>query len=127
MKPLKPVRRFDVFAEYNRLERMDEGMPPDEAKGYALWVAKVAAAKKFGKPPREPKPVTERERRERALRKWHELNGVEQTDELFDREIVHRMGEDFYEHVFSPAIRKAREKGKQYREIRDSIRTDWKP
>lgn len=40
MKPLKPVRRFDVFAEYNRLEKMDEGMPPHEAKGYALWVAK---------------------------------------------------------------------------------------
>lgn len=24
-------------------------MPPDEAKGYGLWVAKVVAARKFGR------------------------------------------------------------------------------
>jgi hypothetical protein len=127
MRPLKAIRRFDVFAEYNRLERMEGGMPADEAKGHALWVAKVVAAKKFGKLPREPKPVSEWERRERALRKWHELNGVEQTEELFDKEIVERMGKDFYESVFSPAIQKARREAKEYRQIRDSIRKDWKP
>ena len=127
MKPVKPIRRFDVFAEYNRLEKLEEGMPLDEAKGYAIWIAKVVAAKKFGKLPREPKPVSERERRERALRKWHVLSGMEQTDKLFDREIVQRMGKDFYGNVFSPTLRKARQEGKAYREIRDSIRTDWKP
>lgn len=127
MKPLKPIRRFDVFAEYNRLEKMEGGTPADEAAGYGLWVAKVVAAKKFGKLPREPKPVSERERRERALRKWHQLNGIEQTEELFDREIVERMGKEFYENVFSPTIKKAREEGKEYRQIRDSVRRDWKP
>ncbi len=127
MKPLKPIRRFDVFAEFNRLEKLEEGIPADEASGYAIWVAKVVAAKKFGKLPREPKPVTERERRERLLRKWHALDGVEQTDELFDHEIVERMGRGFYDNVFSPAVQEARRKGKAYREIRDSIRKDWKP
>jgi len=125
MKPLKAIRRFDVFAEFNRLDKIQEGMPADEAKGYGLWIAKVVAAKKFGKLPMQPRPVTERERRERELRKWHELNGIEQTDELFDREIVKRMGSDFYENVFSPAIREARREGKTYRQIRDGIRKGW--
>ena len=31
--PLKPVRRFDVFAEVKRLEALAEGRPEDEAKG----------------------------------------------------------------------------------------------
>jgi hypothetical protein len=44
MKPLRPIRRPDVFAQYNRLEKMEEGMLPDEAKSYALWVARIAAA-----------------------------------------------------------------------------------
>ena len=73
------------------------------------------------------KPVTEKERRERALRKWHVLNGVEQTDQLFEKEIVKRMGKDFYENVFSPTIREARQQGKEYLQVRDSIRKHWKP
>jgi hypothetical protein len=36
MKPLKPIRRFDVFAEFNRLEKLEEGIPADEASGYAI-------------------------------------------------------------------------------------------
>ncbi len=127
MKPLKPIRRFDVFAEFSRLERLEDGMPPDEAKGYGIWVAKVVAAKKFGKLPREPKPVSIEERRERLMRKWRVLDGVEQTDSLFEKEIISRMGREFYESVFSPAIQKARQEGKEYRAVRDSIRKDWKP
>src|SRR5580765_5799178 len=37
------------FAEYRRLEVEDEGMPADQARGYGLWVAKVVAARKFGR------------------------------------------------------------------------------
>jgi hypothetical protein len=36
LKPLHPVRRFDVFAEVNRLEALAEGRAEDEAKGYGI-------------------------------------------------------------------------------------------
>ena len=47
LHPDKAIRRFDVFAEYTRLERLDRDYPEDEAKGYGIWLAKVVAARKF--------------------------------------------------------------------------------
>src|SRR6187551_436024 len=46
--PLKSIRRFDVFAEVNRLKALDEGRPEDEAKGYGIWLAKVVAGRRYG-------------------------------------------------------------------------------
>ena len=36
------------------------------------------------------------------------------------------MGQEFYENVFSPAVAEAFRSGKDYTEIRDTIRKDWK-
>lgn len=134
MKPRQAIRRFDVFAEYRKQEEQEAGLPEDEAKGYGLWVAKVVAARKFGraKPPERRERPEPGERRERAKPelaegKWHTLDGVPQTDTLFEREIVQRMGRDFYLSVLIPAIREARSQGRSYESIRDSIRRDWKP
>ncbi len=44
-----PIRRFDLFADSHRPDRMQQGRPADEAKGYGLWLAKVVAARKFAK------------------------------------------------------------------------------
>jgi hypothetical protein len=123
LKPTKPIRRFDVFAEYRKLDAQDEGMPLDEAEGCGLWVAKVVAARKFG---REPKQEAG-ERQPTRQGKWHVLSGEPQTDERFDHEIVERMGQDFYAHVFAPAVREARAKGETYESMRDRLRRRWKP
>ena len=133
MKPRQAIRRFDVFAEYRKQEEQATGRPEDEAKGYGLWVAKVVASRRFrGATRRERGEPTDRRGREGPPPtlvdgKWHALDGEPQTDDLFDREIVRRMGEDFYRAVFAPAIREAREQGKSYESIRDSIRKEWKP
>jgi hypothetical protein len=123
LKPAKPIRRFDVFAEYRKLDAQDDGMPLDEAKGYGLWVAKVVAARKFG---REPKQDAG-ERQPTRQGKWHVLSGERQTDERFDHEIVDRMGPEFYAQVFAPAVRDARAKGETYESMRDRLRRRWKP
>ena len=47
--PTKAIRRFDVFAEYSRQERLEKGYAKDEAKGYGIWLAKVVASRKFSK------------------------------------------------------------------------------
>src|ERR1051326_6042211 len=49
IKPANRIRRFDVFAEYRKQDEHEGGMPADQAKGYGLWVAKVVAARKFGR------------------------------------------------------------------------------
>ena len=97
IKPNRPVRRFDVFAEYNRLKALKENQPPDQAKGYGIWLAKVVAARKFsrergkegkdtGKDAKEPRD--EKEREELVDNKWRSLDDTSQTDQLFDKEIV---------------------------------------
>jgi hypothetical protein len=133
-KPRMPVRRFDVFAEYNRLRGLTRGLDEPHAKGYGLWVAKVVASGggRRGSAKLEPRGAKgesgERpEQPQQANQEWHYLGDEPQTGALFDREIVRRMGPEFYSTVFAPAIASAFEQGKSYEGIRDTIRKDWKP
>src|SRR5206468_1473514 len=91
--------------------------------GYGLWVAKVVAARKFGRQSRDKS----RERQPNKRRKWHVLSGEPQTDKRFDHEIVDRMGAEFYERVFAPAVGGARADGETYESMRDRLRRRWKP
>jgi len=123
--PLAAVRRFDVFAEYHRLEARAQGMAQERAKGHGLWLAKIVAARKFGR----LEGVSDKagEHAGPSGTKWHVLSGKPQTAALFDREIVSRMGAGFYRRVFAPAVRRAFDEGKRYVDIRDSLRATWKP
>jgi len=124
-RPHKPIRRFDIFAEYRKQDEQANGMRVDEAKGYGLWVAKVVAARKFGR--MRERGTTPVEAKNRRRRKWHVLSGERQTDKLFDHEIVERMGAEFYRDTFEPAVREARAQGQSYEAIRDRLRRRWKP
>ena len=53
------------------------------------------------------------------------LSGIEQTDKMYDKEIVSRMGEDFYNEVFLPKI-KLLSSGK-YTDFRDTVREELEP
>jgi hypothetical protein len=136
VKPERQIRRFDVFAEYRKQEEEAKGHPGDEAMGYGLWVAKVVAARRFGGAKSKSHDdrqhgkdgESESERRKRLVDgKWHTLDGEPQTDALFEKEIVERMGRAFYGRVFAPAIEDAIKSGKSYESIRDTIRKSWKP
>jgi hypothetical protein len=123
-KPANPIRRFDIFAEFRKQEEQDDGMPADKAKGYGLWVAKVVAARKFGRLKDRERP-SETEVKRRRRRKWRILSGEPQTDRLFDHEIVERMGREFYADVFAPTIRRERQEGHSYESMRDRLRRRW--
>lgn len=125
-KPKAPIRRFDVFAEYNRQQAIKEGMPADQAKGYGLWLAKVVASRRFGTSIKLPAQEQESKRPKVSRGKWRRLSGKPQTDKLFEKEIVSRMGQEFYSKVFVPAIRQAIDNDESYRDIRDTIRSDWR-
>lgn len=136
-KPRMPIRRFDVFAEYNRLEALEKGMSEEEAAGHGIWIAKVVASGGGrGAGPKRPggTKAEEDENQEKAMEddkpkapRFRTLNGEPQTDKLFEEEIVRRMGREFYNTVFSPAIEDAYKQDRGYTAIRDTIRKDWKP
>ena len=132
--PRLPIRRFDVFAEYNRLRALKKGLDDAHARGYGLWVAKVVASGGGRRGVAEPKgarPEGEAHHGEPPAHaeapEWHMLGDEPQTDALFDKEVVRRMGDDFYRQVFAPAIQQAFDEGKSYESIRDTIRKAWKP
>lgn len=132
IKPRAPIRRFDVFAEYNRLQALQRGLDQAHAKGYGLWVAKVVASgtrrgRKSSEPHGEQATPAERPDRPKAKQAWHMLGDEAQTDTLFDHEIVRRMGTDFYSQVFVPTIAGAFDQGQRYESIRDTIRRNWSP
>ena len=133
LKPRRSIRRFDIFAEYNRLKGLDKGMDGAHAKGYGLWLAKVVASgggRRAGSrhtAPAGSQGGDEQSRQTPREQEWHELSGEPQTDALFDREVIQRMGTDFYTKVFAPAIAQAVGQGRSYESIRDSLRKSWTP
>lgn len=134
IRPLRPIRRFDVFAEAKRLEALDQGEPEDVAKGYGIRIAKVVASTRLGgtKQMRQDKTLRSASTSESRFGgeegdKFRALDGELQTDETFDREIIERMGPEFYDVVFAPAIHQALAEGHKYEQFRDTIREEWKP
>ena len=123
LKPKAPIRRFDVFAEWNRIKALKElGLSPDDAKAYGLAVAKVVAARKFYGHRLKYRGATRAFVEGKTKEKWWEKLASARE---FDEKIVDRMGRDFYEKVFSPAVLKAYQEGKSYEEIRDTLRQEW--
>lgn len=129
LRPRQPIRRFDVFAEYNRLKNEAAGLPAARAKGDAIWLAKVVAGRRFGSSaaaPPERHEGHDAAKTEQGAEDFKSASGVPQTDRTFDEEIVERMGAPFYQQVFHPAIAAAFRDGHRYEEIRDTIRVGWK-
>ena len=136
IRPLQPIRRFDIFAETKRLEALAHGEPDDVAKGYGIRIAKIVASRRFGgsaakKSHHEHKGAAERESMLGSRfggedgGKFRGIDGEMQSDATFDRETVERMGPEFYEVVFQPAIREALAAVRKYEQIKDTIRKDW--
>jgi hypothetical protein len=132
-EPKFPIRRFDVFAEFNYLKNLEHEMPDDVARGRAIWAAKVVAGRRYGGAPSthtgngSHKPSsTGKKQDEDDDSGFRSVGGEVQTDKTFEKEIVDRMGRDFYHDVFHPAIEQAVKDGKRYEDIRDEIRKQWK-
>lgn len=127
--PARAIRRFDVFAEVSRQERLRKGYDEEEAKGYGIWLAKVVASRRFGKSSDGSRKGASASGPGEAAEepKFRSLGDEIQTDDTFDHEIIERMGAEFYDTVFVPAITGALERGEKYEDIRDSIRKEWKP
>src|SRR5215510_9905039 len=101
LAPRAEIRRFDIFAEWNRLKaRHRHDLPEAEAQAYGLAVAKVVAARKFaGYHHEQVNEWKRRARHEDVGEAWCAHLG---SAEEFAQKIVERMGKTFYQRVFQP-------------------------
>jgi hypothetical protein len=122
--PRLPIRRFDIFAEWNRLKaRTRHQMEEANAQAYGLAVAKVVAARtRHGAAPDQTRELKRRARQDELDEPWWEHLG---SSDEFRRTIIERMGQDFYVEVFQPAVQQAWDAGRRYEDIRDVLRNAW--
>jgi len=151
LQPRWPVRRFDVFATYNYLKakifgintRNDEGetihhtFSDEEAMEYGYALAVVVAARKQGaglnqlrkkpweKTPKRRANLLDPKVQEQVLKQGKWWKGMSFSHKDFQKNIVDRVGREFYNHVMRPAIEKAVLRGVDYMKIRDTIRKEW--
>lgn len=108
---------------------MPEPSERTETLASAATIRRMVAARKFARTPEKRAELTGRLGRDLGQvaegARPPELGGVPQTGELFDREIVDRMGPAFYRDVFSPGIAAAIAERKTYESIRDGLRVPW--
>ena len=122
--PRLQIRRFDIFAEWNRLKaRTRHKMKEADARAYGLAVAKVVAARKLhGAAPEQTRDLKRRARQDEVDEPWWEHLG---SSKEFEQKIIERMGQEFYTEVFQPAIQQAWDAGQRYEDIRDTLRNAW--
>jgi hypothetical protein len=86
----------------------------------SIWLAKVVASKRYDRSTAAKLTLTHnvpsgtRDVHTRDHDKWRTLDGIPQTGELLDKEIVQRVGDVFYESLFVPSIRVALDAGDTY-------------
>jgi len=70
--PHAQIRRFDIFAEWNRLKaRSRHHMSTADARAYGLAVAKVVASRKFhGTTPEQTSDAKQRARNDDVSERW---------------------------------------------------------
>jgi len=122
--PRLQIRRFDIFAEWNRLKaRTRHKLKEADARAYGLAVAKIVAARKqHGTPPEQTRELKRRARQDELDEPWWEHLG---SSEEFEKKIIERMGREFYTDVFQPALQQAWDAGQHYEDIRDTLRSAW--
>jgi hypothetical protein len=124
LAPRATIRRFDIFAEWNRLKaRNRHHMGEPEARAYGLAVAKVVASRKLhGAAPDQAGDLKRRAQQDDVTEPWwnHLGSGAE-----FEQKIIRRMGEAFYHDVFHPAVARSWDAGQSYEDIRDKLREEW--
>jgi hypothetical protein len=125
-KPRDQIRRFDIFAEWNRLKAREQlNLSEPNARAYGLAVAKIVAARKFhGYKPEQVSEWRRNAKKGQVTGAWWKHLG---SSAEYDKKIIERMGKTFYKRLFQPAIRRAWREGLRYEDIRDTLRKQWNP
>lgn len=115
---MNKIRRFDIFAIFNYLKNQNI-MSDDQAKGEAIWLAKLVANRKLygakSKTAKADHAITNVKTGE--VQYWKTLSDIPQTNLEFDKAIVERFPGNYSE--IENAIKNKMAQGYSYEAIRD--------
>ncbi|MHA1264385.1 MAG: hypothetical protein ACTSRS_04040 [Candidatus Helarchaeota archaeon] len=117
LKDIK-IGKWDIISEYHRIDWLKKGHTEDEAKIHGIVIAIVGYRARLGKKPLAYK--IEKKGGERGVSIEHRKKERWITPKEFDK-IIKKMGEKYYQKIFSPAIENLYDQGLSYKEVKEVV------
>lgn len=112
------IGKWDIISEYHRIDWLKKGYSEEESKIHGIVIAIVGYRARMGKG-REPyTPKLEKKDGEIGVSVTHRNTEKWITPKEFDK-IVKKMGEKYYNSIFSPAIEKLYDEGYSYDKVKE--------
>jgi hypothetical protein len=112
------IGKWDIIAEYHRIDWEEKGYNEEESKIHGILIAILGYQKRTGQTPH----FFDVEERDGEKGKTVKQRGQEKwiTSKEFNK-IIDKIGKEFYESVFSPAIKNLYMKGCSYIEVKKEV------
>jgi hypothetical protein len=112
------IGKWDIISEYHRIEWLKSGHSEEEAKIHGIVIAIVGYQARLGKPAQKYK--LEKKGQERGVSITHRKQEKWITPKEFDK-LINKIGDKYYEKVFSPAIENLFNKGYSYDDVKKAV------
>ncbi|MFW9938540.1 MAG: hypothetical protein ACFFD5_12895 [Candidatus Thorarchaeota archaeon] len=112
------IGKWDIISEYHRIDWLKAGHSEEEAKIHGIVIAVVGYQARLGKEPQKYK--LEQKGKEKGVSVTHRKKEKWITTADFDK-IVNKIGNKYYQKVFSPAIENLYNQGYSYDEVKKAV------
>ncbi|MFX0019354.1 MAG: hypothetical protein ACFFBT_06915 [Promethearchaeota archaeon] len=112
------VGKWDIIAEFHRIEWLKKGYSEEESKIHGIVIAVVGYQARLGKEARTYQ--LEQKGKEKGVSLTHREKEKWITTKDFDK-IINKIGEKYYNSIFSPAIENLYNKGYSYNEVKQAV------
>ncbi|MFX0025759.1 MAG: hypothetical protein ACFE8M_05030 [Candidatus Hermodarchaeota archaeon] len=112
------VGKWDIISEFHRIEWLKKGYSEEESKIHGIVIAVVGYQARLGKEARTYQ--LEQKGKEKGVSLTHREKEKWITTKDFDK-IINKIGEKYYNSIFSPAIENLFNRGYSYNEVKQAV------
>jgi hypothetical protein len=112
------IGKWDIISEYHKLDWLKQGYSEEEAKIHGIVIAVVGYQARLGKQAQQYK--IEQKGKEKGVSLTHRKKEKWITTKDFDK-IIKKMGKEYYEGLFAPAIETLYNKGYSYDDVKKAV------
>ncbi|MFX1267889.1 MAG: hypothetical protein ACFFAK_07995 [Promethearchaeota archaeon] len=112
------VGKWDIIAEFHRIEWLKKGYSEEESKIHGIVIAVVGYQARLGKEAQTYQLELKGKEKGVSLTRREKEKWITTKD--FDK-IINKIGEKYYNSIFSPAIENLYNKGYSYNEVKQAV------